>query len=95
MTDAAAGEAELFIHLDLDGLAALMKAIEAAMRNGSGHMSLRSGSGVTAAGSGALHRFENVTVTFAERPGPSDDGGRTVRPDPEPEVRAPVLELQS
>ena len=94
MTEAATGEAELFIHLDIDGLAALMKAVEAAMANGSGRLSLRSGSGMTVAGSDAVQRFDEVVVTFAERPGPSDDAGWTGRPDPERDSRVPVLELQ-
>ena len=94
MTEAATGETELFIHLDLDGLAALMKAVEAAMADGSGRLSLRSGSGMTVAGSGAPDRFDSVTVTFADRRGPSDDAGWTGRPDPGRNARVPALALQ-
>jgi hypothetical protein len=95
MTEAATGEAELFIHLDLEGLAALMKAVEAAMADGSGRLSLRGGSAMAVAGGSALDRFDSVTVTFADRPGPSDDAGWTGRPDPERDVRVPMLEMQS
>ena len=94
MTEAATGEAELFIDLDLDGLAALMKAVEAAMTNGSGRLSLRSGGGMTVAGSGSPDRFGEVIVTFADRPGPSDDAEWTGRPDPERDARMPILEMQ-
>ncbi|HET9640311.1 MAG TPA: hypothetical protein VFP12_13995 [Allosphingosinicella sp.] len=95
MTEAATGEAELFIHLDLEGLAALMKAIEAAMANGRGCLSLGSGSGSTVADSFTSHRFEKVTVTFADPPGPSDDAGWTAPPDPECEARGPVLQMRN
>lgn len=95
MTESATGEAELFIHLDIDGLAALMKAVEAAMTDGSGRLCLRGGSGMIVAGGGAPDRFGTVTVTFADRPGPSDDAGWTGRPDPERDARVPVLEMQS
>ena len=94
MTEAAAGEAELFIHLDLEGLASLMKAIEAAMARGRGSVSLCGGSGMTAGGGGAPQQYEKVTLTFADRPGPSDDAGWTGHPDPEPDARVPVLEMQ-
>jgi len=81
---------ELFVHLDIRGLAALLKAIEAAMVEGSGHLTLASGTGITAS-SGEANRFAGVTVTYIETP----DDWRTRRPDPQPLPRTPVLELQS
>lgn len=59
-------EDELFIHLDLDGLAALLRAVEAALATGRGHVTTEAagGKGVSAS-SGASREFERVTVTFA------------------------------
>ena len=92
---AATSESELFIHLDTEGLAALLKAVEAAMIDGKGHLTLRGGGGgMVARSNAASNRFDKVTVFFAESPGPPDDAWRTRSPDPEPEPRAPILVLQ-
>lgn len=93
MTKPATGDGELFIHLDVSGLAALMKAIEAAMADGRGQLTLRSGGGL-AVSSKDSDRFAKVTVTFAGPADPPDDAWRSGRPDPEPEPRLPVLALQ-
>jgi hypothetical protein len=93
MTKPATGDGELFIHLDVGGLAALMKAIEAAMTDGRGQLSLRGGGMVVS--SGGSSRFAKVTVTFAGPADPPDDAWRSGRPDPEPEPRLPVLALQN
>lgn len=93
MTKPGNGGGELFIDLDIAGLAALMKAIEAAMAEGRGHLTLRSGDGMVVS-SDCSDRFAKVTVTFA---GPADrpDGSwRSGRPEPEPEPRRPALALQ-
>ncbi|HEX8482103.1 MAG TPA: hypothetical protein VF650_09390 [Allosphingosinicella sp.] len=72
--DGPADEPELFIHLDIDGLAALLRAIEAAMRTGHGQLSSDAfGAGGTIVGSGSPGAFKKVTVTFdhpAGKPGP-------------------------
>lgn len=63
------GDDELFIHLDLDGLAALLRAIEAALATGRGHLTCESAGGRgIAVSSGPSHAFDQVTVTFS-RPG--------------------------
>jgi hypothetical protein len=93
MTKPATGDGELFIHLDIAGLAALMKAIEAAMADGRGQLALRSGGGMVVSGGGS-GRFAKVTVTFAGPADPPDDAWRSGQPDPEPEPRLPVLALQ-
>ncbi|HEU0100495.1 MAG TPA: hypothetical protein VFQ67_17175 [Allosphingosinicella sp.] len=57
---------ELFIHLDLDGLAALLRAVEAALATGRGHVTSESAGGKgVAVRSGSSHDFERITVTFA------------------------------
>jgi hypothetical protein len=63
MPDQTASDDELVIHLDLDGLAALMKAVEAAMATGRGR--LEPGSGVIALRSGTAS-FAGVTLTFSD-----------------------------
>lgn len=68
MADKTAADDELFIHLDLDGLLALMKAAEAAIATGRGRIELGSGSGGIAVRSGTAP-FSKVTLTF------SDPGG--------------------
>jgi hypothetical protein len=68
MHDETPPDDELFIHLDLDGLLALMKATEAAIATGRGRIELRSGSGGIAAGSGSAS-FARVTLTFTDRAG--------------------------
>lgn len=93
MTKPGAGDGELFIDLDIAGLAALMKAIEAAMADGRGHLTLRNGGGMVVS-SGSTARFAEVTVTFGGSADPPDDSWRSGRPDPEPEPRRPVLALQ-
>lgn len=62
------GGGELFIELDIAGLAALMKTIEAAMAGGQGRMALH-GDGGMSVRSGASTPYSEVIVTFA---GPSD-----------------------
>jgi len=94
MAETATSESELFIQLDTAGLAALLRAVEAAMVEGQGHLTLRSGGGLIARSGGSSNRFAGVTVIFADSAGPPDDAGRTRSPDPEPEPRAPVLALQ-
>lgn len=94
MTKPGTGGGELLIHLDVTGLAALMKALEAAMTEGSGHLMLRGGSGISVSRRGSSDRFGQATVTFAGPADPPDDSGRSGRPDPEPEPRLPVLALQ-
>lgn len=93
MTETAISESELFIQLDTGGLAALLKAIEAAMVEGQGCLTLTEGGGLVARSRGPSNRFDKMTVTFAESAGPQDDAWRTGRPDPEPEPRAPLLVL--
>lgn len=92
MTKPATGK--LLIHLDVAGLAALMRAIETAMTDGRGHLSLKGASGMVVTASGSRERFDEVTVTFAGPADPPDDAWRTGRPDPEPEPRLPALVLQ-
>jgi hypothetical protein len=67
MADKAPGD-ELFIHLDLAGLLALMRATEAAIATGRGRLKLGSASGGIVVSSGAAP-FERVTLTY------SDPGG--------------------
>lgn len=93
MTKPEPGDGELFIHLDVAGLAALMKAIEAAMAGGRGQLVLRGGGGM-AVSDGGSGRFSRVTVTFAGPADPPDDSWRSGQPDPEPEPRLPALALQ-
>lgn len=93
MTKPATGDGELLIHLDVSGLAELMKAVEAAMTDGRGQVELRSGGGMVVS-SGGSDRFATVTVTFAGRADPPDDAWRSGRPDPQPEPRLPALALQ-
>jgi hypothetical protein len=88
----SASEAELLIHLDTAGLAALLRAVEAAMVQGRGHLVLSSGTGITAGG-GSSERFASVTVTFAGASDPSGDRDLPGRPDLPPSPRTPVLEL--
>lgn len=57
---------ELFIHLDLAGLAALMKGAEAAIATGRGRIELGSG-GIAVSGSAAS--FASVTLTFTDPSG--------------------------
>ena len=67
MADIVPMQSELFIHLDLDGLLALMKAAEAAIATGCGRLELGSGSGITA-GTGAAP-FAKVILTFTDAGG--------------------------
>ena len=66
MTDKTNPDDELIIHLDLDGLLALMKAAEAAIATGRGRLELGSGGISVATGTAP---FVRVTLTF------SDPGG--------------------
>jgi len=84
-----APEKELVMHLDLAGLAALMKALEAAMAEGRGRLSL--GGGGISVRTGTFERFATVTLTFDT----SDDGDPPVRRDPRPAARTPALALHS
>lgn len=60
---------ELFIHLDLDGLASLLRAVEAALATGRGILTCESAGGRgIAISTGSSHDFDQVTVTF-RRPG--------------------------
>jgi hypothetical protein len=68
MRDKTPSDDEIFIHLDLDGLIALMKATEAAIATGRGRIELRPGSGGIAAGSGT-GSFAKLTLTFTDRAG--------------------------
>lgn len=63
-------EDELFIQLDLDGLAALLRAVEAALATGRGHVTSESAGGKGVRVSSGPRDFDRVTVTFA-RPRPS------------------------
>ena len=58
-------EEELFIHIDLDGLAALLRAVESALATGRGHVTSDSagGKGISVS-SGSSRPFDRVTVTF-------------------------------
>lgn len=94
MTTPATGHGELLIHLDVAGLAALMKAVESAMTEGRGHLTLSQVSGMVVSAGSSSDRFAGVTVTFAGPADPPDDNWRSGRPDPEPEPRLPVLALQ-
>ena len=72
--DPAAEAPELFIHLDVDGLAALLIAIEAAMRSGHGVLNSDSCSPHgTIVGTSSLHAFDKINITF-DRPGPGRGG---------------------
>jgi hypothetical protein len=66
MADETLRGEELFIHLDLDGLRALMKATEAAIATGRGRLELGSGFGGITVSSGAAP-FAKVTLTFSDR----------------------------
>jgi hypothetical protein len=60
------GDDELFIHLDLDGLAALLRAVEAALATGRGYLTCESAGGRgIAVSSGSSKAFDLVTVTFS------------------------------
>jgi hypothetical protein len=63
--DPPSGDDELFIHLDLDGLAALLRAVEAALATGRGHLTCETagGRGIVVS-SGSSHAFDLVTITF-------------------------------
>ena len=66
MTDKTEADDEVIIHLDLDGLLALMKAAETAIATGRGRIEPGSGGIDVRSGSGS---FSRVTLTF------SDSGG--------------------
>lgn len=66
MPNKTASDDELLIHLDLDGLLALMKAAEAAIATGRGRLEL--GSGGIAVTGGSVS-FSRVTLTFSDSSG--------------------------
>jgi hypothetical protein len=71
-----AGDAELVIAFDLNGLAALLKGVEAALATGQGHL--------TPEPDEPLHTFGSVTVKFIDpgrdrRPGGPPDDPQEVR----------------
>ena len=66
MMDKTTRDDELFIHLDLDGLVALMKAAEAAIASGRGRLELGSGGIVVRSGAAS---FAKVTLTFSDPAG--------------------------
>ena len=76
------------MNLNLAGLSALLKALEAAMAEGQGRLSL---GGRIAIRSGSFERFAGMTLTYDDAP---DDRDPLVRPDPRPVIRTPVLALQ-
>jgi len=63
---------EVLIHLDLDGLAALLRAVEAALATGRGHVTSESagGKGLSVT-TGSKRAFGRVTVTFTRPRSPS------------------------
>jgi hypothetical protein len=77
--EGATAEGELFIHLDIEGLAELLGAIEAAMSTGRGQLT-----SPAIAGRRTEDGFGKVTVTFADPSLPSDDAGPFSRPDAGP-----------
>ncbi|HEX8238820.1 MAG TPA: hypothetical protein VF574_03665 [Allosphingosinicella sp.] len=89
--DEAGAETEVFIHLDVEGLAALLRAIEAAMTTGRGELSAAAFGPRAAAG--AAGGFGRVTVTFAGRSGPCEDAGpiRLRDAGPPPDIAASAL----
>ena len=63
-------DSELFIRIDLDGLAALLRAVEAALATGRGHLTCESAGGRgIAVSSGSSNDFDLVTVTFSRPQG--------------------------
>ncbi len=66
MLDKTAPNDELFIHLDLDGLVALMKAAEAAIATGRGRIELGAG-GIAVRSRTAS--FAGVTLTYSDPAG--------------------------
>jgi hypothetical protein len=74
----AGRDGELLIHLDVDGLAALLAAVEAAIAQGRGEL--------IPAGFGPPGAFGKVTVTFegAGRSGDRERSGAWIVPDAAP-----------
>jgi hypothetical protein len=68
MQDHISPDDELFIHLDLAGLAALMKAAETAMVTGRGRLELGTGACGIAVRTGTAS-FAKVTLTFSDPAG--------------------------
>jgi hypothetical protein len=66
MPDPTPRDEELFIHLDLDGLVALMKAAEGAIATGRGRLELGSGGIAVRTGTAS---FATVTLTFSDPAG--------------------------
>jgi hypothetical protein len=65
-SDAAAGDTELVITLDLEGLQALFKATEAALETGQGDLSPQTCGGGGTTGGGPAKAFGKVTVKFVD-----------------------------
>lgn len=66
MADNLAPDDEIFIHLDLAGLAALLKAAEAAIATGRGRLELSSGGIAVRSGRSS---FAKVTLTYSDPSG--------------------------
>ncbi|HYE27861.1 MAG TPA: hypothetical protein VEA61_06480 [Allosphingosinicella sp.] len=67
-SDAAVGDAELVVSLDLEGLGALMAAIERALATGSGELIPRAEDGRGPGGEPSSRAFRKVTLAFAGPP---------------------------
>jgi hypothetical protein len=68
MSDAAVGDAELFIYLDEPGLEALLAAVEAARGGDHQHLLAESWGGKElTVSSGSVRSFKKVTITFGGR----------------------------
>jgi hypothetical protein len=63
-TESAVGEAELVIHLDIDGCGALLKAMQAALETGRGDLTAQLGDDAGTM-SGGPKAFRKVIVAFA------------------------------
>lgn len=59
------GGEELFIDLDLDGLAALLRAVEAALATGRGHLTCESAGGRGISVRNGSRPIDLVTLTFS------------------------------
>ncbi|HEX8379692.1 MAG TPA: hypothetical protein VF619_03965 [Allosphingosinicella sp.] len=92
--DGAGAEDELFIHLDVDGLAALLAAVEEAMTQGRGELIPAGGRGSSGAigGSGSQSGFGKVIVTFESDgdPGERRESGAWILPEPATSPHVPA-----
>ncbi|HEX8482104.1 MAG TPA: hypothetical protein VF650_09395 [Allosphingosinicella sp.] len=85
--DGAGADGELFIHLDVDGLAALLGAVEAAMTQGRGELiTAARGAAGTIGRIGPKGGFGKVTVTFEGdgNPGERRESGAWLLPEAAP-----------